>query len=269
MTFCNVTPMRIGAVAVPGFMAGAVKSHRVELGVWAFLVESGKTRILFDGGLVADMDVTQTYVTDAMGAEFGYLGAEAAAVQSALAALGVGPEDIDVAVVSHLHHDHAGALQWLPRAKVWVHAAELEDLQSPYAKMVAPDWQITRGTRDSLDDLASSGRLVAWDVQSVPLSDAVELVRVGGHTRGSVALIGTVRSDWRVGLLGDLLLTEAHVLLGIVPSTAQDWYATIRSTAYLLKTANELWPGHAAEGSVLSAAAAPSWPPASEWTKND
>jgi len=269
MTFCNVTPIRMGSVAVPGFMAGAVNQRRIELGVWAFLVESGGARILFDGGLVGDMDVTHTFVTDTLGAEFGYLGAEPAALQSALAALGVGPEDIDVAVVSHIHHDHAGALQWLPRAEVWVHAAELEILQSPYARVVAPDWQITPGTRHTLDDLASSGRLVAWDGQSVSLSDSVELVRVGGHTRGSVALLGTVRSNWRVALLGDLVLSEAHIQHGIVPTTALDSYRTIRSIAQLLETANELWPGHAAKGPVLATAAADSWPSADEWRTNE
>lgn len=269
MPFSTVRSMRVGTITVPGFMAGAVTEHRVEWGVWAFLVECEGTTILFDGGLVGDMDGTDAYVAAVLGAGFGYTGGDASAVHSALANLDVRPEDIDIAVLSHLHHDHAGALDWIPRAAVWVHAAELEVLLSPYAKQVAPSWQVTPGTRRSIDRLASTNRLVVWKGGSTNLSETVQLVLVGGHTRGSVALLADVRLGWRVGLLGDLLPTEAHVKQGIIPTNALDAYSTIRSVARMLDSAHEVWPGHAIDGPVVSASSVGSWPLANEWRGRD
>ena len=202
MTYCTITPLRIGEITVPGFMAGLVKQPRTELGVWAFLVEAGEKKILFDGGLVADIEITHRFVDEAIGPGFGYAAGDEASVRRALAAHGLGAEDIDVAVVSHLHHDHAGALDWLPRAQVWVHAHELEVLDSPYVMNVIPTWQITPGTRATLAKLESQSRLIAWDGERENLADGVELLRVGGHTKGSVALVGDVCADRRVALLG-------------------------------------------------------------------
>lgn len=268
MTYCTIIPLRIGEITIPGFMAGLVKQPRTELGVWAFLVEAGEKKILFDGGLVADIEITHRFVDEALGPGFGYAAGDEASVRRAIGAHGLEADDIDVAVVSHLHHDHAGALDWLPRAQVWVHAHELEVLDSPYVMNVIPTWQITPGTRATLAKLESQSRLVTWDGERENLADGVELLRVGGHTKGSVALVGDVCADRRVALLGDLLLTEVHLQQGAVPTTALDAYETIRSVSRLLASADELWPGHAAAGPVEAAAAAGSWPRPIEWRDN-
>lgn len=254
---------------MPGFMAGAARSEQVDLGVWAFLVLVGEKRILFDGGLVDDSDITHRFVEQSLGPTFGYTGADETAVKEALASNGLAPADIDVYVVSHLHHDHAGALGWLPRAKVWVHTDEIRVLDSPYVKNLIPDWQVTPGTRRALDGLVSDDRLVSWDGERFELCDGVTLFRVGGHTKGSVALVGQVEPDWRVGLLGDLVLTELQLVEGAVPAAALDAYETIRSVAVLVESADELWPGHAVDGSVLSSKVADSWPTVVEWRKDD
>ena len=46
-------------------------------------------------------------------------------VVSRLSTLGVRPEEIDHVVVSHLHFDHAGGLQFFPHATIYVQETEL------------------------------------------------------------------------------------------------------------------------------------------------
>jgi glyoxylase-like metal-dependent hydrolase (beta-lactamase superfamily II) len=252
-------------VAVPGYVVNVASKPRVELGVWSFVIRSGELTILFDGGLCSDIGATMGHIKANLGEDFGYTGCDAEGVQLALDGVGVSPADVDIAVVSHLHHDHSGAIEWLPKAKVWLHAEELDVLESPYARMVAPSWQIPRSTISCIAGLAESRRLVAWRGEEVEVCEGVRLMKVGGHTAGSVALLCDVRPDWRVALLGDLLLTEDQLENGVVPTTALDTYATIRSVSRILDSADELWAGHALTGSVLSSDAVSSWPLATEW----
>jgi glyoxylase-like metal-dependent hydrolase (beta-lactamase superfamily II) len=52
-------------------------------------------------------------------------------VVARLAALGVGPEDIDTLIVTHLHWDHAANLHRFPRARVLVQREELRYAAAP------------------------------------------------------------------------------------------------------------------------------------------
>ena len=265
MSFCSIAPLRIGDVSVPGFIAGNSLDPMITLGVWAFLVESDAGTILFDGGLVADAQVTHDHVRRTLGPEYGYKQADESALRKALFSLGVSPEDIDIAIVSHLHHDHAGAIGWLPRARIMIHADELETLRSPYAHQILPSWQVTPGTKTTLKKLDDQDRIHSWSGHSMKVSDAVELFLVGGHTMGSVALLGRDREERVVGLVGDLALTELHIEQGLIPATALNAYDTIRSLTALVGSTDVLWPGHAIEGSVPSTVSAAVWPSTPEW----
>ncbi len=107
-----------------------------------------------------------------------------------LAAQGIGPEDIDVIVLSHLHFDHAGGLltAWsggappqlvFPRATVVVGRAAWERARSPHARDRAsfvPELNAL---------LANSGRLEVVDADtSTVLGPGYRFHRSDGHTPG-------------------------------------------------------------------------------------
>jgi glyoxylase-like metal-dependent hydrolase (beta-lactamase superfamily II) len=145
------------------------------------LIESAGKRVLVEtgtGGRLTDKD------RDIKGVE----GGDPAA---ALRAVGEDPETIDFVVVSHLHYDHAGGLvdargkPNFPRARYVVQRDEAEAAHGDELRLA--------GLMESeqLELIRSAGQLaeVSGDVEMVR---GVRVVRTGGHTRGSQAvLIGT------------------------------------------------------------------------------
>lgn len=98
--------------------------------------------------------------------------------------LGFAADDVTDVAVTHLDLDHAGGLGDFPRARVHVHAAELEAARSPKlsekARYVAaqwahrPVWVEHRATGDSWKGLEAV----------TALDDDVVLVPLHGHSRG-------------------------------------------------------------------------------------
>jgi N-acyl homoserine lactone hydrolase len=84
-------------------------------------------------------------------------------VITALAAIGLNCDDIDVVVCSHLHVDHCGCNAFFKRATVVLHAKEAEAALAPGAEAVgylASEWQTSAPT-DVIDgerDLFGDGR---------------------------------------------------------------------------------------------------------------
>jgi N-acyl homoserine lactone hydrolase len=96
-----------------------------------YLVEHPDGRILFDTGLHPEI------VTDPVGrvgeaaAAFPIEMNEDGDVVSQLGMLGLAPVDVDAVIVSHLHFDHAGGLEFVKHADVYVQTAELVVARKP------------------------------------------------------------------------------------------------------------------------------------------
>ncbi|MBN1587933.1 MAG: MBL fold metallo-hydrolase [Pirellulales bacterium] len=130
-----------------------------------------------------------------------------------LDALGVGPDDIDLVVLSHLHFDHAGgATRNIPgrglaptfgRARHLVGWMEWEDALSG-----APEIQ-SAYPQENLTPLLESANieLLQGDESIVP---GLRARLTGGHTRGHLAFM--FESDGQTALyLGDLCATTTHL----------------------------------------------------------
>ena len=85
-----------------------------------FLVEHPDGRVLFDTGAHPKWKGS-----DAEGGGIAVVVGEDDDVVSRLSTLEVRPEEIEHVVVSHLHFDHAGGLQFFPHATVYVQETEL------------------------------------------------------------------------------------------------------------------------------------------------
>ena len=133
----------------------------------------------------------------------------------ALRAVGEDPAAIDFVVVSHLHYDHAGGMVGsdgqpsFPNARYIVQRDEVEAARGDELRvqgiMEAEQLELVRAARQLAE--------VNGEIELVP---GVSVVRTGGHTRGSQAvLIGTASGGGRAGdprdrgiFFGDLIPTR-------------------------------------------------------------
>jgi len=172
------------------------------------LIEAGGKRILVETGTGSRMSDKDR---DIKGVE----GGEPAA---ALRAVGEDPAAIDFVVVSHLHYDHAGGMLGadgrpsFPNARYVVQREEAEAAHGDELRL--------QGIMevDQLDAVRAAGQLAEVSGE-VELVEGVRVLRTGGHTRGSQAvLIGSERGGARAGdpteraiFWGDLIPTRWQI----------------------------------------------------------
>jgi glyoxylase-like metal-dependent hydrolase (beta-lactamase superfamily II) len=202
------------------------------------LVEAGGKRILVETGTGSRMSDKDR---DIKGVE----GGEPAA---ALRAVGEDPDSIDFVVVSHLHYDHAGGMLGpdgrpsFPNARYVVQRDEAEAAHGDELRL--------QGIMEveQLDAIRAAGQLAEVSGE-VELVEGVRVMRTGGHTRGSQAvLIGTERGGGRAGdpseraiFWGDLIPTRWQ--LPVRWTSAYDDYPI-----EAIEVRNELVARAAAEG---------------------
>ena len=172
------------------------------------LIEAGGKRIVVETGTGSRMSDKDR---DIKGVE----GGEPAA---ALRAVGEDPASIDFVVVTHLHYDHAGGMLGpdggpsFPNARYVVQRDEAEAAHGDELRL--------QGMMEveQLDAVRAAGQLAEVSGE-VELVEGVRVLRTGGHTRGSQAvLIGGERARGRAGdpadraiFWGDLIPTRWQV----------------------------------------------------------
>jgi glyoxylase-like metal-dependent hydrolase (beta-lactamase superfamily II) len=172
------------------------------------LVESGGKRILLETGTGVRMSDKDRDIK----------GVEGGDPVEALRAVGEDPASIDFVVVSHLHYDHAGGMvdadgrPMFPRARYVVQRDESEAAHGDELRV--------QGIMEveQLDAVRAAGQLAEVSGE-VELVEGVRVVRTGGHTRGSQAvLIGADAPARRAGdpaeraiLWGDLIPTRWQI----------------------------------------------------------
>jgi glyoxylase-like metal-dependent hydrolase (beta-lactamase superfamily II) len=136
----------------------------------------------------------------------------------ALRAVGEDPASIDFVVVTHLHYDHAGGMVDAAGRPAFLNARYV--VQRDEAEAAHGDELRVQGIMEveQLDAVRAAGQLaeVNGEVELVP---GVRVLRTGGHTRGSQAvLIGHERPGGRAGdptgravMWGDLIPTRWQI----------------------------------------------------------
>jgi glyoxylase-like metal-dependent hydrolase (beta-lactamase superfamily II) len=203
------------------------------------LIEAGGKRILVETGTGSRMSDKDRDIKGVEGGE----------PAEALRAVGEEPASIDFVVVSHLHYDHAGGMLGpdgkpsFPNARYVVQRDEAEAAHGDELRL--------QGIMEveQLDAVRGAGQLAEVNGE-VELVDGVRVVRTGGHTRGSQAvLIGAERGGGRAGDP-----TERAVFWGdLIPTR---WQIPVRWTS-----AYDDYPIEAIEvrNELVARAAAESW----------
>jgi methylmalonyl-CoA epimerase len=129
-----------------------------------------------------------------------------------LAEAGLGPEDIDIVLASHLHFDHAGGFTMrgpdgrlrprFPRAQYVVRRGEWEDATHPHARNRASY------LLDNYVPLADAGVLQLVDDDQT-IMPGVKVRRTGGHTMHHQMIV--IESGGKTAaFVADLMPTAAH-----------------------------------------------------------
>jgi glyoxylase-like metal-dependent hydrolase (beta-lactamase superfamily II) len=121
-------------------------------------------------------------------------------VEESLAALGVRPDEVTHAVLSHMHFDHAGGLPHLPRARLVVQRRELDAWREPPAFHRA-SYAPARAPR------LEGAILLEGDAEPLP---GISVRRTGGHTDGHQVVFLRSRGETAL-FFGDLLPTVRHL----------------------------------------------------------
>jgi N-acyl homoserine lactone hydrolase len=165
-------------------------SGPMRMPVGAFLVEHPQGSLVFDTGMHPDLQVSKDRLRK-IGSLFEIELDDAGLVDGQLRARDVDPDDVAVAVVSHLHFDHCGGLCRLPNARVLVQAAEWEAAQHP--------GRIELGIYEPTDFDLGHDRLLVDGEHDVFGDRSVVLLPTPGHTPGHQSLL----IEGRLLLVGD------------------------------------------------------------------
>ena len=124
-------------------------------------------------------------------------------VVNGLKAKGLNPEDIDTVVLTHLHFDHIGNTELFKKAHFFVQAAEIPMLISPpkFATFYYREWshKIT-SISDRLTPIEGNWKL----------TKNIELIRVGGHSPGQVAVF-VQTAKGRICIASDFLYNYSNL----------------------------------------------------------
>jgi N-acyl homoserine lactone hydrolase len=189
---------------------GEYEGERVQIPVACYLIRTGDTVILFDTGL-SPRAVPGLLRNDPL-ARF----TEPDLLVHRLARLGLGPDDVDLVVLSHLHFDHAGGIELFRRAELVVQQDEYAYAHYP-AAFFAPFYY-----RKNFDLPDRRWRLLEGDTELAP---GITALRTDGHTPGHQSLLVELPETGPVILAGDACYWQEHLDAERVPGVV--WNPTL------------------------------------------
>jgi glyoxylase-like metal-dependent hydrolase (beta-lactamase superfamily II) len=141
-------------------------------------------------------------------------------VDAQLKLLGLGADDIDIVVCSHLHPDHCGCNDRFRRATILCHAAELAAAKAEGAEKsgyLPVEWDQKQGfsTFEGQHDVFGDGRIV--------------LLHMPGHTPGMICALLALDRDGALLLASDAAPLAGNVDSGIAPKNS--WNAALAAAA--------------------------------------
>jgi methylmalonyl-CoA epimerase len=179
-------------------------ANRIPLAMRPLLVRDGTQTLLIDAGL-GDKESAKFYTM--------YAADRTRTIDVALVEAGVGPDDIDIVLASHLHFDHAGGftrrdaagrvVPRFPKARYVIRRGEWNDAVRPHERSRASY------LADNFVPLAEAGRVDFID-EDQTIIPCVRVQRTGGHTMHH-QIVWIESGSERAVFLADLMPTSAHL----------------------------------------------------------
>jgi glyoxylase-like metal-dependent hydrolase (beta-lactamase superfamily II) len=205
----RVRPIECGWLTADAGTMISGQTGKMRMPVPAFLVEHPRGALVFDAGMHPEL-VTNKDRLRATADLFELELTEELLLPARLAGLGVDPDEITLAAVSHLHFDHCGGLVGLPNARLLVQGAEWDAAFEPGL--------VEYGVFNPADfDLGHDRELLDGE-RDVFGDGSVRLVPTPGHTNGHQSLL----IENRVLLVGDACYCRLALELDAPPPYAAD-----------------------------------------------
>ena len=230
---------------IPGSGAGEL----TDIPIAAYLVKHQRGHVLYDTGCHPNCMGSSGRWAAEMQRDFPWTGGEECTLPSRLRALGLTPDDIPTVVLSHLHCDHAGCVEFFRKSTVYVHEDEFSGAMTHYARhnhRSSYVWKDMDAWMRSPLDWTFVGR----DEAEIDLADGVRILNLGsGHSYGMLALTVRLQRHRSVLLASDACYCRAN--LGPparVPGILFDSLGYRRSIDRLNRVATDrdldIWFGH-------------------------
>ena len=207
------------------------RTNRLVLGLNCFLIQYSNKNILVDTGIGTKLSPFLTKRYSAKAGELKY----------DLEKHGVGFEDIDYVILTHLHFDHAGGCTYtgptgevIPTFSKATYIAQKSEWQAA----THPN-ELSRASYMSPDflPLRKSGQLELID-GDIEITPGLWAMRTGGHTHGHQIVV--IKSSYRtIAHLGDILPTHHHVSLPYITAIDTHPITTLDQKRDLLSKAEK------------------------------
>lgn len=237
-------------VAMP-FLGSSDRKRRlsewVPSPVTMFLIEHPQGLVLFDTGCHPDAMTSRWDEGNRKRTPYAYT--EGNLLLNQLGRLGYGPDDVDYVVLSHLHEDHAGGLEFFGKSEILVNDEELMQTLKLYALNGEMGGYIRNDIRAWLDAGLHWNTIPAAEAE-YPLLDGVKILNFGpGHAFGMMGLQVELEQSGTILLVADAVNTAANYGPPVrYPGLAYDtrgYERTIRRIALLQRqTGAKVFFGH-------------------------
>lgn len=172
---------------------GGNPHNQIQVPSYLFYLESGANQIIVDTGFYVSKQTTQ--LTG--------LQCQSEGILKILEEHSIDPRDIEMVICTHLHWDHIGNLKVFNKAKIVCQRSEIAWAFS------YPNWEIGY-LKEFLQDFWNiPERIIAVDGKTT-LQEGLTLVKVGGHTPGSQAVVVETPSG-KVIIPGDLVMSYENL----------------------------------------------------------
>ena len=221
----------------------------IDIPVSAYYIEHPDGNILYDTGCNPDWGGPNGRWPDALQDLFPHIGGEECQLPARLDMMGIGPDHVNYVVMSHLHCDHAGCVEYFRKSKIIVHEDEFAGAFRQYALQ-------DHGTPYALKDLERMikaelhWREIGREEPDQNIVEGVRLLNFGpGHARGMLGLQVNLRSQAGVILVSDACYTaENYGPAAKQPGISYDSLGIMRTVkriqAIAGDTGSAVWFGH-------------------------
>lgn len=220
----------------------------IEFPVPAFLIESDYGYVLYDTGCHPECMGPEGRWPLEFQNRVPFQGDETTTVLYKLKELGISTGDIKTVILSHMHNDHAGCVEYFPDAKFIVHKDEFQASIHAYATHSYMSSYIWKDT-DHWIKRKLNWNFIEKDDGDYTMFPGLKILNLGpGHARGVLALKIDLENTGTVILTSDAVYCGINYENNIEPGVIFDTVGWRRSTRYLKKVAEEsnaqVWFGH-------------------------
>jgi len=221
----------------------------IDIPVSAFYIDHPDGTVLFDTGCHPDWAGPNGRWPEGIQDIFPVIGGEDCYLPHRLEAMGLGPNQIDHVVLSHLHCDHAGCVEYFRKSNIIVHEDEFAAAALHYVKRIHTTPYVLKDV-EAWMGLDLNWREVGRMDPDRDIVEGVKLLNFGaGHSYGMLGLQVSLRDHPDVILASDACYTAENFGPPMKPAgISYDSIGAARTIQRIRALADhsgaEVWFGH-------------------------